>query len=265
MFAWLPWKRARRARLRTTPIADDWWSYLARNVPPTTQLDQANRTHLAGLIQVFLDDKSFEGLGGVDIDDEIRVTIAGQACVLLLGLEIDRPYPDLSVIRVYPETYRAKQVEFDGIVASEGPSYRLGESSRHGYIVLTWRASQDGGLDPYDGQNVVMHEFAHQLDTEDGTADGAPLLHKREDYGPWAKVLGHAFEELQEDVADRRRNVLRAYGATNPAEFFAVATETFFEQPQALKRQYPDLYEVLAIYYRQDPIHGWGRNDDTML
>jgi hypothetical protein len=117
--------------------------------------------------------------------------------------------------------------------------------------VLSWDAVRKGGQHD-DGHNVVLHEFAHQLDTLDGVPDGAPPL-PRQLYGPWARILGAAFEELQQDVAERRRNVIDGYGATNPAEFFAVATESFFEEPRALKAQEPELYDVLARYYRQAP------------
>lgn len=223
------------------------------HVPAAARLDTASHEKLEGLIQVFLDDKSFEGLGGLEITDTIRVTIAGQACLLLLGLETERPYPGVDAIRVYPDAYRAKVRSYDGLVAAEGASSRLGESSSRGFVVLAWKHVLSGAEDPHDGKNVVLHEFAHQLDQDSGHANGAPLLHRSDQYGPWARALGDAFAELQRDVAARRRSVLDAYGGTNPAEFFAVATETFFEQPVALKRQEPELYAVLAEYYRQDP------------
>lgn len=260
MLDWLPWRKAHRRRLMQTPLPDAWWRILERNLPPVERLDAADRERLGGLIQVFLDDKSFEGLGGQTVDDEVRVTVAGQACLLLLGLEVDRPYPDLDVIRIYPRTYAAKEVSHDGFVASEGDSHRLGESSRMGYVVLTWDAARAGGR-KNEGLNVVFHEFAHQLDTESGHANGAPILRAPADYGPWTRALSQAFSELQEDVADHRRTVLRAYGATNPAEFFAVATEAFFERPRALKRSNPEVYEVLVRYYGQDPVAGWGRSE----
>jgi Mlc titration factor MtfA (ptsG expression regulator) len=217
------------------------------------RLDPEQRRTLDGLVQLFLDDKTFEGCGGLSMTDRIRVTVAAHACLLLLGLDVDLPYPELHVIRVYPSAYQVPTTEWLGSVAVEGPSHRLGQSSSHGYIVLAWDAVRSGGLDPDDGTNVVLHEFAHQLDTADGAADGAPILPSRGLYGPWARVLGRAFEELQQDVAARRRSVLDGYGATNPAEFFAVATEAFFETPAALRADEPELYTILTRYYRQDP------------
>lgn len=240
MFSWLPWAVARRNKLRSTPLPDEMRRLLHRNVPPVARLDPQKHAHLEGLIQVFADGKTFEGLGGLDITDEIRITIAGQACMLLLGLEVDIPYPGLDVIRVYPRSYRS------------GHSHRLGESSRRGYVVLSWRDSKEGAKKPHDGRNVVLHEFAHQLDQRSGAADGAPVL-QADLYGPWARVLGDAFSELSEDVAKKRHSVIRAYGATNPAEFFAVATEEFFERPHRLRKKWPDVYEVMVRYYNQDP------------
>ncbi|MEZ4316434.1 MAG: zinc-dependent peptidase [Myxococcota bacterium] len=250
--SWWPWVRRRRARLREAPLPDAWGALVDANVPLATRLSVEERRTLDGLVQLFLDDKAFEGCGGLVLTDEIRVTIAAHACLLLVGLEVDLPYPGLDVIRVYPGTYRARSGETLGNIRIEGDSHRLGESSRHGYIVLAWDAVRRDATHPGRGHNVVLHEFAHQLDTADGVADGAPVL-PRGLYGPWARVLGAVYAELQEDVASRRTHVLDAYGATNPAEFFAVATESFFDEPSELKRAEPRLYEVMARYYRQDP------------
>ena len=235
------------------PWPEAWQDIVHRNVPLVRRLGPEARRRLEGLVQIFLDEKHFEGIGGQEITHEVRLTIAAQACLLLVGLDGHAPYPDLKVIRVYPSTYRATAETRVADVVSEHDQHRLGQSSRHGYVVLAWDATRMGARKPHDGHNVVLHEFAHQLDTEDGVADGAPLLHSAAAYGPWARALGEAFEELEEDVAARRKSVLDAYGAKNPAEFFAVATETFFEQPRALQRAEPALYEVLVKYYRQQP------------
>jgi len=252
MLSWLPWVRRRRAAIRATPLTPEQEAVLSRRASFAAALDEPTRADLHGLVQLFLHDKSFEGCGGLEMTDEIRLTIAAHACRLLLGLDVDHPYPGLDAIRVYPHTFRADATERLGDAWVEGGvSHRLGESSHRGYVVLSWDAVWKGGRAD-DGHNVVLHEFAHQLDTLDGVPDGAPPL-PRQLYGPWARVLGAAFEELQQDVADRRRNVLDGYGATNPAEFFAVATESFFEEPVALRRQEPDLYRVLARYYGQEP------------
>ncbi len=252
MLSWLPWVRRRRAAIRATPLTPEQEAVLDRRASFAAALDEPTRADLHGLVQLFLHDKSFEGCGGLEMTDEIRLTIASHACRLLLGLDVDHPYPGLDAIRVYPHTFRADATERLGDAWVEGGvSHRLGESSHRGYVVLSWDAVRNGDRAD-DGHNVVLHEFAHQLDTLDGVPDGAPPL-PWQLYGPWARVLGAAFEELQQGVADRRRSVLDSYGATNPAEFFAVATESFFEEPVALRDQEPELYEVLARYYGQDP------------
>ncbi len=252
MFTWLPWVRRRRAAIRDTPLTPSQEAVLDTHAPFVHSLDSDEKARLHGLIQLFLYDKTFEGLGGLTVDETVEVTIAAHACHLLLGLDVSEPYPGLDVIRVYPSTYRA--AGFDTVAGHAvlgGQSHRLGESSMRGYVVLAWDAVRQGAQ-RRDGHNVVLHEFAHQLDTQDGSADGAPPL-ERGLYGPWARILGDAYAELQQDVARRRHNVMDAYGATNPAEFFAVATETFFERPLALKAQEPELYAVLERYYQQDP------------
>lgn len=135
----------------------------------------------------------------------------------------------------------------------EGEQVRLGEAWRDGAVVLSWDDVLAGAADIRDAQNVVLHEFAHQLDHEDGTGDGAPVLAKRSQYVAWARVLGAEFEQLRRDSQSGRKTVLDSYGATNPAEFFAVATECFFEKPVRLHRKHPELYEQLMEFYQQDP------------
>lgn len=250
--SWFPWVRRRRRLLRERPWPDEWHAIVARNIAIARRLAPEERETLEGLVQLFLDDKTFEGCGGLAITDEIRVTVAAQACLLLVGLEVDLPYPDLDVIRVYPSTYVVPTAEREGHTVIEGPSHQLGQSSRRGYVVISWDAALRGGRRA-DGQNVVLHEFAHQLDTADGAADGAPVLGDPGLYAPWARVLGRAWEQLLQDVDAERPSPLDPYGATSPAEFFAVATEAFFERPERLREERPALYEILARYYHQDP------------
>lgn len=250
MFSWLPWVRARRERLRETPLPADWRE-IVDDAVAAQSLTEAERGRLDGLIQLFLDDKDFEGLGGLEMTDTVRLTIAAHACLLLLGLEVDVPFPGLQVVRVYPYAYRAESSVQMGDFHLPVESHRLGQSSRDS-VVLSWRAVRRGIADPSDGHNVVLHEFAHQLDTLDGQADGAPVLPGAL-YAPWARILGASYAQLERDLAARRQTLIDAYGATNPAEFFAVATETFFEKSRRLKAEDPELYAVLARYYQQDP------------
>jgi Mlc titration factor MtfA (ptsG expression regulator) len=217
------------------------------------------KKQLHGLVNVFLDEKKFVGCGGQEITDEIKVTIAAQACMLLLNRKTNF-YPKLKTIYVYPHTYVAKGLMNDGGLIVEGKSVRLGESWQNGPVVLTWDSITGGARNIQDGRNVVFHEFAHQLDQEDGDADGAPILENRSSYRTWAAVLGDEYERLCNKTRGRRRSVLNKYGATNPAEFFAVATEAFFEKPKQMHKKSPDLYEELKNYYRIDPL-SWDKSN----
>lgn len=243
-----PWVSARRRRVRAAGLPPHLAGRLTALVPAVSRLGEAERRTLEGLVAVFLEDKTIEGCGGFVVDDDVRLTIAATACLLLLHLEVDEPFPGLDVVRVYPSTVNIPRTERDGWVVTEGKVPHHGLSSRHGYVVLSWDAARDGAARPDDGHNVVLHEFAHQLDTEDGAADGAPIL-PRSLYGPWARILGASYERLRADVEAHRRTALDPYGATSPAEFFAVATEAWFERPEALRAAEPELYEVLARYF----------------
>jgi len=252
-------KQRRRARLRTAPFPASWVPIL-ESLPAYRALPPQDQRELQGHINVFLDEKTFEGCAGLTITDQIRVTIAAQACMLLLHRDTDY-YPGLTSILVYPSGYvaQSKQLGPDG-VTTEGPQPRLGESwngltSRYGGgpVVLSWRDVVEGAADIHDGRNVVFHEFAHQLDAESGSLEGAPALDRRSKYLAWARVLGREYADLVSELRNGHPAWLNAYAATNPAEFFAVLTECFFEQPLKLKRQHTELYEQLAEFYRQDP------------
>jgi Mlc titration factor MtfA (ptsG expression regulator) len=163
----------------------------------------------------------------------------------------------LYTILVYPSAYVAKSIEpIGGGMVLAGEQARLGEASRDGVVVLSWDDVLAGASDVHDGHNVVLHEFAHQLDHEDGVADGAPILPRRSMYVAWARVLGAEYDHLRNHPEHGRKSVLDQYGAINPAEFFAVATECFFEKPTQLKKRHAELYDELKEYYNQDPAEG---------
>lgn len=247
-------KRRRRRNLRRQPIPPAWRSTLTRNLPVFRRLSLEDQAELLTHVQVFLAEKQFEGCGGLELTDEIRLTIAAQACLLLLHRETDY-YPQLSTILVYPSTYLAQgERHLEGPIWEEGGEYRLGHTARQlGVIVLAWDAAKRGATHPSDGQNVVLHEFAHQLDFEDYSTDGAPALATRAEYLAWARVMSTEFKALRAADEAGRPTVLDTYGATNPAEFFAVATEAFFERPCALRARHPELYAELGRFFRQDP------------
>jgi hypothetical protein len=204
-------------------------------------------------IQVFLSEKKFIGFNGIQISDEIRVTIAAQACLLLLNRKTDY-YPKLTTILVYPRAFVKKHqvTNPDGVQFTQN-SALAGESWGYGNIVLSWQDTLDGAYLPDDGHNVVIHEFAHQLDQENGSANGAPILGKHLNYDSWADVFSTQFKTLQRQAQTGGDSIFDYYGATNPAEFFAVASEVFFEKSQQLRHEHPKLYEQLSQYYRVDP------------
>jgi hypothetical protein len=194
------------------------------------------------------------------INDSVRVCIAAQACLLLLHRRTEC-FPSLRSILVYPNTYIVPAMRHIGSgIMEEFHQTRSGESWQAGAVVLAWDVILNQAQDRGQGHNLVLHEFAHQLDYEDGYADGVPLLagersfmERKRRYAAWTGVMRAEFARLQAQVRRGEPTVLRDYGATNPAEFFAVATECFFGKPQAMRREHPGLYEQLKWYYQQDP------------
>jgi Mlc titration factor MtfA (ptsG expression regulator) len=247
-------KSRRRARLRARPTPAAWREILEQNLPVFHRLSAEDQTELLGHTQVFLGEKHFEGAGGLDITEEIRVTIAGQACLLLLHRDTDY-YPELISIIVYPSGYTAMEDRhIGGGIWEEGGEDRLGHTGqRLSALVLAWDAVRRGAAAPADGENLVLHEFAHQLDFENQSSDGTPALDTLGEYLAWGRVMSAEFKALRHGVNGDESDVISNYGATNPAEFFAVITEAFFERPFALKQRHPALYTQLQNFYRQDP------------
>jgi MtfA peptidase len=239
-------------QLPTGPIPDTWHAIVENNVALARGLSSDERERLLRLVQVFLADKHLEGCGGLVLTEEMKVTIAAGASLLLLHL--DGPcYPTLRTVLVYPHGFVPKFARRlrTGEIAPP-PAHLMGESWDDGVVVISWDDAVRGARNPSDGENVVLHEFAHQLDTEDGVTDGAPILPPSA-LRTWGGVLSEEYERLRRDAARDRPSALDDYGATNEAEFFAVATETFFEKPLQLERDHPALYAQLQQFYRQDP------------
>jgi Mlc titration factor MtfA (ptsG expression regulator) len=250
---WL--KQQRRLRLRARPFPKEWLALIQRHVVFFHKLNGSDRLELLGHIQVFLAEKRFEGCGGFEITDEVRVTIAAQACLLLLHRQTDY-FPHLLTILVYPLTYMVQEDHRIGEhVWEEGTVGRLGETGRRmGSLVLSWGAVKHGAADPSDGKNVVLHEFAHQLDYENHAADGVPGLATREQQSAWSDVMNSEFASLRAADESGIPTLLDTYGATDPVEFFAVSVEAFFEQPRSLRARHPRLYAELQNYFQQDPV-----------
>lgn len=236
------------------PVPPGWWPIVERQVPIARGLAPEARERLLRYMQLFLAKKRFEGCRGVAVTEEMTVVIAAQACLLIVNLG-GPCYPRVTTVLVYPGTFVGKRFSWVGEAADEGdPDPLLGEAWRDGVVVLAWDQVESDSRDPSDGENVVFHEFAHQLDFEDGASDGVPVLDGRVSYQVWATTMQRDYDRLRAAVENQAESgALGEYGAKNPAEFFAVATEAFFEKPQALAADYPDLYRALSRFYRQDP------------
>lgn len=248
------WREYRRGQIKQVPFPKAWRKILQRNMPYFKQMPADLQLQLKGLIQVFTAEKRFVGCDGLEITDEIRVTIAAQACLLILNRKTDI-YPKLESVLVYPYRF-VKETENIGAggVRSSQKATLMGESWEFGKVVLSWQDTLAGASDPQDGQNVVIHEFAHQLDQENGSANGAPILAKGQNYQDWSSVLSREFDQLQYRAGHGIESVFDFYGATNPAEFFAVATEVFFEKSHQLEALHPELYQQFVLYYQVDPL-----------
>src|SRR5881628_902637 len=248
-------KERRRRRLRARPFPKEWLKLIQRHVVFFHRLSASDRAELLGHIQVFLAEKRFEGCGGFAITDDVRVTIAAQACLLLLHRKTDY-FPALLTILVYPSAYMVEEKrQIEDHVWEEGTMTRLGETGRKmGSLVLSWDAAKSGAADPSDGKNVVLHEFAHQLDYENFAAYGVPGLTTHEQQLSWSEVMKTEFASLRAADETGIPTLLDTYGATNPAEFFAVSTEAFFERPYALRSRHPKFYAELQRYFNQSPI-----------
>jgi len=245
--------RLSRVRLPSEPIPTNWPQLLSNQVPLVARLSSADQDRLYHIMQLFIKEVPFEGCGGLELRDEIEVTIAAQACLLLLKM----PYPRYKGVRrvlVYPFAFVPKtQHIYDPNQPPTPDQPAAGQAWQDGVVVLGWEEVSDGARASNDGQNVVFHEFAHMLDAEDGKMDGIPVLDSRARYHTWVTEWSGQFAEHVRRVDANESTVLDPYGATNRAEFFAVATEAFFEIPDQLRRDQPRLYALLTEFFKLDP------------
>ncbi|MCX5744330.1 MAG: zinc-dependent peptidase [Proteobacteria bacterium] len=250
IFGWLTDRR--REKLLETPFPDAWIDILEDNVTAYTLLEEAEQQKLRDLTQVFIDEKHWEGCGGVELDDEMRVTIAGSACLLILGRDHDL-MDEVESILVYPSAVmlpdQARGFFDSRPVVNEGGKAVLGVAHSHGGpVVLAWDSVLQGAKNARDGHNLVIHEIAHKIDFLDGSADGTPPLETAEERRAWARVCTEAFN----DHVSGEEDLLRDYATTNEAEFFAVASEVFFEKPKQMRGELPELYGLLKSFYNLD-------------
>lgn len=249
-----PWRVIwRRSRLRAQAFPAPWRAILRRNVPQVARLPTDMQLRLKRQMQVFLAEKQFIGCAGQIITDEVRVTIAALACLPLLGRSRGY-YPRLHSVLVYPGAFIVDRVRQQGPLQMQQRQVLSGESWGEGQVVLSWDHVQREAADPAAGHNVVLHEFAHQLDQDKGFANGAPLLGDRGRQARWAQVMQHSFAVLRSRLEDGEPDPLGDYASTEPAEFFAVASERFFCQPAALAQAHPAVYAELSRFYELDPL-----------
>ncbi|WP_445777352.1 M90 family metallopeptidase [Shewanella sp.] len=257
--AWIAsseWRKQRkRQRIKSRPFPSHWRAILKARFPYFKAMPTDLQLQLKKHIQVFIEEKQFVGCNGFIINDEVKVTIAAQACLLLLNRHTDY-YPNLKQILVYPTAFIVEKNHTDTAgVQSTKRNVLLGESWGNGKVILSWNSTIEGAANPFDGSNVVIHEFAHQLDQEDGSANGAPPLRDITAYRSWSHILGEEFKQLQHCAAHHKPSLFSYYGATNPAEFFAVISESFFERPAEFYQQHQQLYQELSQFYQLNPIH----------
>ncbi len=245
MFAFI--KRWRRRRLARHPFPAEWLPYLEA-LPFYVLYPVETQTRFRALLSVFVREKNWEGAGGFELSDEHKVTVAATAVRLVLGLDLSY-YDCISSIIIYPNDYKHPDNDH-GVI--------LGQVSRLGALVLSWNAVERGLKSQSDGRDTTVHEFAHALDLADGSFDGLPPQRERQHVHPWCQVMGEQYQAMQ-NRRRSRRHLLRDYGATNPAELFAVASEVFFERPTAMKERKPEVYEVMRTFYGFDPVVGEAR------
>ncbi len=244
-------RRLRRERLLATPLTPEQRDVLERLVPIVRRLPPSLRPRLEGKINLFLDQVTFHAYQGLELRDEMRLSIAAQACLLIVNSPVW--YETIRTVVIYPSTIHAPRNMHDGFVVHEQNSHLAGESWQRGPVVLSWDHALQGGLDAEDGHNVVIHEFAHQLDSLTGHTNGIPILSKGQAYAGWEKAMLDAYHDQVERVESGHHPVIDPYGAVNHQEFFAEATVAFFEKPAALRRDEPALYAQLAELFALDP------------
>ena len=244
------WRRARAVERQA--IADTLWQSVVARISFLRALPPDDLNRLRVLTALFLDRKTLSGAGGLQMTREMQLIIAVQACLLILNLDLAL-YDDWVEVIVYPDEF----VTDHEVMGEDGVVHRVraplsGEAWEHGPVVLSWRDAQE--TDGDDGYNVVLHEFAHKIDMHNGSANGFPPLHADMDREAWTRAFEPAYAGLRQQLERGEHTLIDPYAAENPAEFFAVLSENFFETPDAVQANYLAVYRQLAAFYRQDPL-----------
>jgi hypothetical protein len=255
MFAFFR-NRRRRKLLAEHPLHPELWNHVLEQHPILARLTAAEKTSLRDLTTLFLAEKQFETVRGLVLDEVQKASIAVQACLPILHLGLDW-YQGWSTLILTPREFKEKRRDPDGALVHEYDEELGGEVMELGPVILSWRDIEDSGWG--DGYNVVIHEMAHKLDLRSGDYDGCPPLHRGMSYQEWGQSFRQAYEDLRRKVTRLGKRAEKTlsidpYAATDPAEFFAVCSEYFFEDPKVIHREYPEVYRQLVLFYRQDPI-----------
>ena len=246
-------RRARAvAQQLSTPLSEAQRAAIDRTVPLTRRLPAELRAGLEGRVHRFLNQVDFQGCNGLVVTEDMKLSIAAQASLLLVNS--DQWYDGLKTVMIYPHAFKSVQSRHSGYVVTEKEIIRSGESWLHGPVILSWAHAQQGASDDRDGQNVVFHEFAHQIDALTGETNGVPVLGPGQSFAEWEEAFRTAYENHVARVDSGRHSDIDAYGAENHEEFFAVAVELFFEKPRTLKREAPGVYAQMARLFRLDPV-----------
>jgi MtfA peptidase len=255
VFSWL--RRRRRERILATPFPTAWLTYLDVNVPHYALLNWTDQARLRDDLRVFVAEKNWEGCAGLTVTDEMKVTIAAQACLMALGLERE-PFRGVLSILIYPDNYLARREPRylgspEWMIVNTAPRRLAGQAMYRGPVILSWEDVLESSRNLGQGSNVVWHEFAHQLDMLDRSTNGTPPLETPAERQRWFHVMMAEYQQLIDDVSEGRETLLDPYGRQNETEFFAVVTECFFDQSVAMRDRHPELYKLLSDYFHQDP------------
>jgi len=251
--AYFRWKQQRRRQWFQTPFPPEWTTILEQDVALYRVLPPDLQRELQGHIQVFLQEKEFEGCAGFEVTLQVKLVLAALACLLLLN-KPQEYYPTLRSVLIYPGAFlvNGRWRENSGVY-EDGMDVHLGESWQHGAVALAWDQVLHDSRRPRSRQNVVIHEFAHQIDQHKGFSEGAAVFASADQAERFARAVRREFEHLRHEVDDGIDDVIDEYGVVSPMEFFAVATEAFFTMPEELRRFHAELYNCLVNFYRLDP------------
>ncbi|AKS46426.1 hypothetical protein SAMN05444287_1542 [Octadecabacter temperatus] len=251
---WMWSKRQRRQKLLASRLSEQDWAAVVDWVPMVKKLPPELQERLQGKMNLFLSQVRIYGKNGVVVNREVELSLSAQACLLIVNS--DAWYKTLHTVLLYPGAFQSKQQRQDGYLVTERKEVRLGESWRHGPVVLSWPHAEKGGVNDEDGHNLILHEFAHQLDALSGETNAVPILAKGQRHQDWEAAILRGYEAHVANVNGNRKTVLDAYAATNYVEFLAVSIEVFFEKPEQFHEEYPEVYEQISILLNLDPL-GW--------